>query len=181
MTATSLTPETPRAFSLPPTRIGAPRRVLLIEPNDDLTVGGSYQVLYDLSRQFDRQRYEPVALFNRDNVFVGRLQAAGVEVHVLDEPWTRERRALTSGHRVRQAAMFVEAVGRRVRFLRRHRIALVHVNGTPQTGHDDWLPAARMLRIPAIATCAGNLQFDVRSRIERRLMRSFDRVLPVSA
>ena len=156
------------------------RRILFIEPNDDGTVGGSHQVLYDLARGLDGTGYQPVVLFNQQNSFVARLRASGIEVHVFDGPWTRERTVIRTGNRIRQAAMLLEAIARRARFLRRHDIALVHVNGTPQTAQDDWLPAARLTRTPIIATCAGNLSFDVASRLELRLMRAFDRVLPVS-
>jgi len=128
----------------------------------------------------DRNRYEPVALFYHDNIFVGRLRADGVEVHTITTEWARERRAMTSGRKFRQAFMAVEAVTRRVRFLRRHRIALLHMNNTPQHGQDDWLPAARIVGIPAITTCAGIIDRKLGSPFQQILMRRFDRVLPAS-
>lgn len=169
----------PARPKLSPRRSHVPR-VLFLEPNDDGTVGGSHQVLFDFARHLDRQRYEPVAVFYQDNVFVAKLCEAGVEVHLLTDAWAREKKAMRSGRRLLQGRMFVEAVARRVRFLRKHDISILHVNGTPQTGHDDWLPAAFLLGLPAIATCAGNVQFEVRSFLQRAFMRGFDRVLPVS-
>ena len=165
---------------MPATRRGRAPRVLFLEPNDDGTVGGSHQVLLDFARHLDRRRYEPVAAFYQDNVFVEKLRAEGVEVHLLTDAWAREKRAMRTGRRLLQGRTFLGAVARRVRFLRQHEIAILHVNGTPQTGHDDWLPAAVLLGLPAIANCAGNVQFDVRSFLQRAFMRSFDRVLPVS-
>ncbi|HJP59905.1 MAG TPA: glycosyltransferase family 4 protein [Gemmatimonadaceae bacterium] len=156
-------------------------RVLFVEPNDDGTVGGSHQVLLDFARNIDRRRYEPVAVFYQDNVFVARLRDAGVEVHLLADAWHREKTVMRSGRRLLQGRMFVEAVARRVRFLRQHDISILHINGTPQTGHDDWLPAAFLLGMPAVANCAGNVQFDVRSFMQRAFMRSFDHVLAVSS
>jgi glycosyltransferase involved in cell wall biosynthesis len=159
---------------------GSRSRVLFLEPNDDGTVGGSYQVLYDFVRHVDRERYEPVVVFYQDNRFVEALRAEGVEVHLLVDVWKRERNAMRSGRPLRQSCMWVEAIIRRVLFLRRERIALLHVNGTPQTGHDDWLPAARILGIPALATCAINVRRDIGSALQRALMRGYSRVLPVS-
>lgn len=159
---------------------GAPRRVLLAEASADGTVGGSHQVLYDVARHLDRRRFQPVALFYEDNRFVGRLRDAGVEVHHMTEQWNRERRAMASGNRLRQAATLVEAVTHRVRFLARQRIDLLHINNSPQITHDDWLPAARIRRIPAISNVAGNVRPHVPSLVQRRLMLDFDRVMPVS-
>ncbi|HEY5021262.1 MAG TPA: glycosyltransferase family 4 protein [Gemmatimonadaceae bacterium] len=175
---------TPTANASNRPTIARPRReiprVLFLEPNDDGTVGGSHQVLFDFARHLDRQRYVPVAVFYQDNVFVKKLRDEGVEVHLLTAAWAREKRAMRTGRRFLQGRMFLEAVARRVRFLRRHDIAILHVNGTPQTGHDDWLPAAFLLGLPAIANCAGNVQFGVRSFLQRAFMLGFDRVLPVS-
>ena len=167
--------------SAPPRRQRRPARVLFLEPNDDGTVGGSYQVLYDFVRHLDRDRYEPVVVFYQDNRFVERLRAAGVSVHLLTSVWQRERAAMRSGRVLRQGRTLLGSIWRRARFLRRENINLLHVNGTPQTGQDDWLPAARLVRIPAVATCAINVRFDVGSALQRTLMRSYRRVLPVSA
>ena len=57
-----------------------PRRVLLMESNEDQTVGGSYQALFDLARLLDRRQFEPVVLFNQANPFVARLEAERIEV-----------------------------------------------------------------------------------------------------
>jgi len=173
------TPSTPTRSRFSFQRAEIPR-VLFLEPNDDGTVGGSHQVLFDFARNLDRRRYEPVAVFYQDNVFVERLRGIGVEVHVLADAWQREKKVMRSGRRLPQGRMFVEAVARRVVFLRQHNIAILHVNGTPQTGHDDWLPAAFLLGLPAVANCAGNLQFGAHGFLQRAFMRSFDHVLPVS-
>jgi glycosyltransferase involved in cell wall biosynthesis len=155
-------------------------RVLLVEGNSDGTVGGTYEVLHGLARHMDRRRYEPVALFYHDNPYVTRLRGDGVEVHTIPEVWARERKAMSSGSKLRQIFMTIEAIARRVRFLRRHRIALLHMNNTPQHGQDDWLPAARLVGIPAITTCAGIIDPNLGGGFQQVLMRRFDRVLPAS-
>ena len=53
------------------------RRILYVEVNRDSTVGGSHQCLFDLARCVDRAHFEPVALFYRDNRYVGRLRELG--------------------------------------------------------------------------------------------------------
>jgi hypothetical protein len=42
-----------------PVSTPGPRRVLLMESNEDQTVGGSYQALFDLARLLDRRQFEP--------------------------------------------------------------------------------------------------------------------------
>lgn len=155
-------------------------RVLYLETNEDGTVGGSHQVLFDMARLLDRRRYVPVALFYQENAYVDRLRDARVETHLMVEARASERAAMRSGRLHRQMVTFVQAIVRRVRFLREHGIALLHVNGTPQAGHDDWLPAARLLGLPAVATCAINVRLGDESRLQRAFMRGFTRVLPVS-
>lgn len=161
-------------------RDGPVPRVLFVEPNDDGTTGGSHRVLHDFAMRMDRTRYEPVALFYQENRYVAPLRQAGVAVHVWNARWSHERQAVRGRAWPVQAQSLLAAVAVRARFLSRERIALVHVNGTPQSAHDDWRPAARMLGLPAIANCAVNLRFDVRHGLQRWLMGSFDRVLPVS-
>src|SRR5262249_11565545 len=96
------------------------------------------------------------------------------------EQRARERHAMSSGNRLRQAAMLLETVLFRARFLGRQRIDLLHINNSPQIAHDDWLPAARLCRIPAVANMAGNVSWNASSFVHRTLMRGFDRVMPVS-
>lgn len=161
-------------------RAGAPRRIMIAELGADGTVGGSHQVLFDVARLLDRQRYEPVALFYENNRFVAKLRSVGVEVHHMEEQRLRERRAMTSGRRLRKIAMLFETVKFRAVLLARHRIDLLHINNSPRIAHDDWLPAARIRRIPVIANMAGNAPLDEPSAIHRMLVRRFDRVMPVS-
>lgn len=161
-------------------RPGAPRRILIAELSGDGTVGGSHQVLFDVARLLDRQRYEPVALFYENNRFVEALRDSGIEVHHMEEQRQRERGAMASGRRLRRIAMMLETVKFRAGFLARHRIDLLHVNNSPRIAHDDWLPAARIRGIPVIANMAGNVPHNEPSLIHRMLVHRFDRVMPVS-
>jgi glycosyltransferase involved in cell wall biosynthesis len=160
----------------------APRRILLIEINEDGTVGGSYRCLFDLVRGMDRHRFTPVVLFYENNVYVDRLRALGIATHAWDAERLLERNDRFRSSIARR--LFTRwsagaAVLRRVRFLRRERIDLVHLNNTPCIGFSDWLPAARLLRIPCIAHARGAY---VRpgSGVGRWLTRRFDRVIAIS-
>ena len=154
------------------------RRILYIESNEDGTVGGSHQQLFDLVRCLDRSRYEPVVLFYQDNPFVARLKELGIEVHLYARERARERSMFLAGG-LRKVAAFAQLVPSRFQWLRRWRIDLIHVNNSPRTGNDDWLPAAFLLRIPCVASVMGDARGESQW-LKRWLFRQFDRVFPVS-
>jgi glycosyltransferase involved in cell wall biosynthesis len=155
-------------------------RILYIEANEDGTVGGSHRALFDLVRNIDREAFEPVVLFYQNNAYVELLKSAGFEVHVFEEIRARERRIRASGNRLQKLIDFVGAVARRVGFLRRHRVDLVHINNSPRAGNDDWLPAARILGIPSIANVMGDAGGPAGSWLSRRQFRAFQHYLPIS-
>ncbi len=158
----------------------ATHRILLVEMNEDGTTGGSHQAQFDLVRHLDRSRYEPVVAFYRDNPFVEMHRAEGVEVHVLEEMRAKETNIRRNGHLLAKAGdVLVGAVARRARFLREERIHLLHLNNSPSTGSDDWLPAARLSRIPCVASARGNPRHTL-STVHARLARQHDRILIIS-
>lgn len=153
--------------------VGRPARVLIIESNADGTVGGSHQALFDLAVRLDRERFEPVVLFNQDNPFVGRLRARGVEVVLFDEIIRKEREDKKSGGLIAKLKGFSIALLRRRLELRRLRIDLLHLNNSPAVGNDDWLPAARLVGIPCVVTAMGDSERQ-RMWVHRWLYRRFD-------
>jgi glycosyltransferase involved in cell wall biosynthesis len=155
------------------------RRVLLMESNEDETVGGSYQALFDLARLLDRRQFEPVVLFNRPNPFVSRLAAEDIEVHTFEAERAIERSVHQTGNRVLKLREMARAVKRRRTFLAEHRIDLLHLNNHPAYTCDDWLPAARWAGIPCIVNAMGEAP-DERSRVKRFLLRRYDRVVAIS-
>lgn len=173
-------PPAPRA---PAARTRAPgttrRRVALVEMNEDFTVGGSYQALYDLARTCDRTRFEPVAVFYQDNAFVARLRAIGVETHVLEPLRAAEHRAHRSGGIAAKLAVRFTAVAARRRWLREHRIDLLHLNNSPRVGGDDWLPASWLAGVPCITYAMGDCD-GARGLVQRWLFRRFRRVVAIS-
>lgn len=151
-------------------------RVLIVESNEDGTVGGSHQALFDLVVGVDRASFEPIVLFHEDNVFVNRLRHHGVEV-VLFGGFARKGQA--SGGFMTKLTRFVSDVFRCRAELRRLRIDLLHLNNSPKTGNDNWLLAARSRRIPCIVTAMGDVGRPSRL-IHRWLYRRFDLYLAVS-
>lgn len=157
-------------------------RILYLEANEDGTVGGSHQALYDLVTRLDRSRYEPVVAFYQENRFAAALRDLGIEVHVLEVMRASERALQLTGGRLAKLRGMGTAIARRVRFLREQRIALLHVNNSPRVGNDDWMPATKFLRIPSIVSVMGDASAALEPNpVKRWLMRSFDHVLPISA
>ena len=164
---------------LTPTADRAPRRILFIEANEDGTVGGSHQVLFDVAAGLDRQRYTPMVLFYQENIFSARLRERGVEVHAFDHVRKRERALHQRGRVIDLPAAYIGPIARRVRFLREQRVDLIHINNSPKVGKDDWLPASRIVGIPCIASAVGDAPGE-QTALKRLLFRSFDYVMPCS-
>lgn len=156
-----------------------PARVLIVESNQDGTVGGSHQALFDLALRVDRARFEPIVLFYQDNVFVSRLRARGIHVVMFDEAANEERVINKSGRRIAKLMGLAKAVLRRRRELRSLRIDLLHLNNSPAVGSDDWLPASRLVGIPCVVTAMGDAGRPPRL-IHRWLYRRFDVYLAIS-
>jgi glycosyltransferase involved in cell wall biosynthesis len=152
--------------------------VLLVEAAEDGTSGGSHRALADLVAHLDPARFAPIVLFYEDTPFATRLPRA--RVHVWTAERARERRHHGPVGRLHQLLGPLEAIPRRVAFLRREAIDLVHLNNAPSRGLEDWLPAALLLRRPCIAHVRGAFVLP-RSAFARRLARGFAAVLPVSA
>lgn len=155
-----------------------PARVLLVEANEDGTAGGSYQCLFDIARSLDPAQFTPIVLFYQNNRFVERLHEIGIRTLIWERERTHEGPVVGGLRRARQVVGLVGAVGRRIRLLRSERIALLHLNNAPGVGFDDWLPAAKLLGVPAIAHARG--PFEMPRRAWHSLVRGFDAVVAIS-
>jgi glycosyltransferase involved in cell wall biosynthesis len=153
--------------------------VLLVEANEDGTAGGSYQCLFDIARSLDPMRFTPVALFYQNNRFVERLREIGIRTLVWERERMRERPIVGRLRRARQVAALLGAIARRIRLLRSERIELLHLNDAPGVGFDDWLPAARLVRIPVLTHARGRFEMP-RRRVWHPLVRGFDAVVAIS-
>ena len=156
------------------------KRILYVEANDDSTVGGSHQALMDLAIRVDRRRFEPLALFYRDNPFLDRLKAQNVNAVHIEPLRQRELRRYRSQGRVGRTLTALGAVRARMRLIRDHQVDLVHVINSPRITADDWLPAAKCLGVPCVASDMLMEAFGRPGRIQQWMMRGFNWTLPVS-
>jgi len=152
-------------------------RILHVEGNEDGTVGGSHRGLVDLVTGLDRTRFQPIVLFYQDNEHVGALRHAGIDVSTWDTVRQHEREVRRRGG-VKKYIDYLGAIRRRVALLRELRIGLVHMNNTPYSGFDDWLPAARIVGIPCITFAMGDAV--VQSAALKFMARRFDHVIAIS-
>ena len=159
-------------------------RVLFIECNEDGSVGGSHKVLYDMLLAMDQERFEPVVLFYQNNRFVQLMEEAGFETLVYEDVRAGERAVHESGNKLGKLREIFAAVLRRKRFLQQHRIDLVHMNNSPRTSRDTWMPACRMAGIPIVASSRGDARrfpgSGLKPAIHRWLIRRHDLVAAVS-
>jgi glycosyltransferase involved in cell wall biosynthesis len=156
-----------------------PARILYVEGNLDGTVGGSHRALFDLATGLDRRWFEPLVLFYQDNAFADRLRDRGVEVLDFGAVRAGETAARLGSGPAGKLLDLARAIRRRKRLLAELRIDLVHLNNSPFHGGEEWIPAARLARVPIVASSRGNPRRPV-SALERTMAKRFDRVIPVS-
>jgi glycosyltransferase involved in cell wall biosynthesis len=156
----------------------SPVRLLMIEGNDDNTVGGSHRSMFELVSGIDRRRFDPIVCFHRENQYVDMLRAIDVRVLVLDTLRERELAIRSRGGAVRIALDSLRGIAWRFSLLRSEQVDLVHINNSPMLAADDWLPAARLSRIPIVSMERGRGEI-THPRL-RRLAGYFDHVIAVS-
>lgn len=139
----------------------AARRILFLEHNVDGTVGGSHICLLDICRHLDRSRYHPIVWLFQENALVHEYRRCGAEV-VIERPPDPVMLANSRAHGswrgplglIQSIANVFRTLVTRKRWwlerLRRHDVALVHLNNTASTDVDLQL-AARAARIPCVA------------------------------
>lgn len=164
------------AASGPP---GVPKRILLVETSRDGTAGGSHQALYDLARLLNPRKFVPIVLFYETNPFVTALRALGVRVLTWDAECRREHGSRARWFTPRRFVGLGEAIARRVQVLHAERIDLIHVNNSPSLSYFDWLPAARLARIPCVTHLRGEL-LPIASWPRRWAQLRFDRYITIS-
>lgn len=158
-----------------------PIKLLMVEDNEDGTVGGSHICLRNLVTHLDPSSIRPIVLFYQENRVAAELRAHGIPVHIWETQRRDERQPGPGAfRRVIQALRQVRAILRRIHFLVRHRIDVVTMNNSPGVGFDDWLPAAKLTGTRAVSHV--RIHFDEPRRpLWRRLQRSFDHYITISA
>lgn len=159
--------------------MASPIRTLHVEAAEDGTYGGSYRSLLDLVRGLPERGIRPTVLFYARNALIPEFEEAGAEVILWEAPRQRERTLRRTAGRLRRYVDAVAAIWRRRRLLSSLEVDIVHLNNSPFNGYDDWLPAARSLGIPCVASMRGDAQV-APGPLVRRALRLYSRVLPVS-
>ena len=95
-----------------------------------------------------------------------------------DQEREREVGIRREAGRLRKYADFAGAIGRRASLLRRLEIGLLHLNNSPLAGFSDWLPAARLCRIPCLTFAMGDAEMP--RALNRWFARRFDHVIACS-
>jgi glycosyltransferase involved in cell wall biosynthesis len=135
---------------------GMKKKILYIEGNTDGTVGGSYFLLYDLVSRLDRERFEPIVGFHRDNFLIERLRALGIETILFPgpDPWVPKNPLIRTlllplKKLVNVYRGFLGPARARKRFLLERKIDLVNLNNSITRNHA-WMLAARWAGIPCM-------------------------------
>lgn len=142
-----------------------PARVLYCESNTDGTIGGSHYCMLNLVERLDRTRYEPVTMFYQEHALIPRFQAVSeTVVRPPHNPWRGGGRAPGLLRRGVNFFRLAALVREEARWLREHRIALVHLNNSI-TRHHDWMAAALLAGVPCITHERGlNARYGVMDR-----------------
>jgi len=156
-----------------------PYRTLHVESAEDGTVGGSFRSLHDLVSGLHGPEFQPTVLFYQPNRFGAALEQAGIQVVDWQPVREAELRVRREGGRLRRKLAALASIARRRRLLQELGVELLHLNNSPHVGLDDWLPAARSLGIPCVASMRGDVH-RAPSRSRRWLMNRYSRVVPVS-
>ncbi|VAW73273.1 hypothetical protein MNBD_GAMMA15-657 [hydrothermal vent metagenome] len=141
------------------------KRILYCESNADGTIGGSFFSLLFLIQGLDRERYEPVVIFYKDNSLIPSYRASGIDTRVLEKPlpWNFVRSLASAGgiralcSRLLWPVQKALNVGRfllmpvadKYLYLKRNHIDLVHLNNSI-IRNNDWMIAARLAGIPCL-------------------------------
>jgi glycosyltransferase involved in cell wall biosynthesis len=132
------------------------KRILFVEGNTDGTVGGSYFLMYDLVTRLNRDEFEPIVAFHRDNYLVERFRQQGIEVIVFPghNPWVTGSRWLDTLLLPLKKVMnlyrgFIGPAFAHARFLRERKIDLVNLNNSI-TRNQSWMAAAMMTGTPCM-------------------------------
>lgn len=116
-----------------PARRNEPRRILYLDPS--ATMGGAERCLLELIRSLPRERYEAHVILPESGPFAAAARAAGANVSVEPWPWPlswvgRRGRLLAVLLLPVAALRAIPVMLRLSRYVRSHRIDLLHSNGT---------------------------------------------------
>lgn len=129
--------------------------VLYVEQNQDGTVGGSYWCLYYILKNIDRREVIPYVMFYQDHKLMDKYNEIGIDSDIYDKPLAKRR--IDSNNFVAKifnsllnlvTTDIIPAV-HFYRYLKSHKIDIVHLNNTCQGGMS-WNLACHFARVPCI-------------------------------
>lgn len=136
--------------------------ILFVEGNIDGTIGGSYFSLLFLIEGLDKTKFNPVVVFRKEHSLIDSYEKAGATVAIVPIPrpvvlytagavTNRLLNAISPFAKLLQKLInfgrsLPLAALRNVRFLRKHKIDLVHLNNSVLRNHD-WVLASKLARI----------------------------------
>ncbi len=157
----------------------APVRVLYVDHTAKM--GGGEIALVNLVTNLDRSRFEPIVLLGASGELQVRLQASGIETHVLElDEGVRETRKGTLGPRyVLQFGLLAKSlqyVREIAKFVRGHSIDIVHTNSLKSDIMGGL--AARMMGVPVIWHVRDRIADDYLPASVARTFRLLCRLIP---
>ena len=167
-----------------PLEIAAPvrptrRRILYFDHTASL--GGGEIALFNLVRNLDSTRYDPVVMLSSEGPLRKKLDEAGIETHVLllSERVVQTRKdtlGLKSLTRVGEIGIILKYIRQLGRFIRREQIDVVHTNSLKA----DLIGglAARLARVPVIWHVRDRIEDDYLPRPVVRVFRRLCRLIP---
>ena len=131
-------------------------KILYCESNIDGTVGGSYYSLFYLVEGLNKNRYDPIVVFYKDNSLIQTFRKAGIKTEIFDHPLP-VRLSVPGIQNVRILKIFLGLVQSTINFtrffvlktikyaiyLKRNNIDIVHMNNSIVRSHN-WMFAARL-------------------------------------
>jgi glycosyltransferase involved in cell wall biosynthesis len=153
--------------------------ILFIEENKDGTVGGSHKCLLYLVQYINKDRFTPVVLFYQANAWV-ELFKRYAKTHIIDFRNYYKRGPIYFRKCV-NTMIHLNSIIRCISFIKRNRINLVHLNNTVSSSYDQWLIAAKILKVPCVTHERNYIKRHIKdSFLQQLLCNRFDKIFAVS-
>lgn len=155
------------------------KKILLIEQNQDGTIGGSHYCMLYLMQGLNKKYFEPSILFYENNSLLKHFSEEAETNIMAMEPYSGYK-----NKKIRQMLNMLETIKRIKKcytFIKKKSIDLVHLNNTVAVGYDTWLPAAVAANVPCITHDRTFLRFNqLNLKFFNTLSKKYSKVLTVS-
>lgn len=141
------------------------KKILYLEGNTDGTVGGSYYCLYDLVKNINIKKYNPIVVFRTNNTLIPKFHESGIETHIIKKPKAINFKSIFKKS-PKSLRVFVTILTPLQKFynvtyrfilpalkiafyLRKYRFDLVHLNNSI-VRNDDFMFATKIARVKCL-------------------------------